>query len=469
MLICASKSWQMPLCFIVRSAFCVMLMTTGPVGANGWRLAETTGIPDGTFLSGSFRVRYENLNGRYRSGRSGSDEVLALRTLLHGGIDLGNVRIGAEIEDSRQEMGDSGTPLSATLVNTAELLQAYFQWTVDDLSGFGTKGILKAGRQTMDLGSRRLLARNRYRNTLNAFTGADWQMTLGNGIQARAFYVLPVVRTPGDSSSLNQNEVDIDEEDINFRFWGIQAKMDNTAWDGSAELYLLGLDENDTDERATRNREIYTGGFRFYRPRKAGQLDYQVESMIQWGQSRTSTISTTDLNHLAYFQHTELGYTFEHAWNPRLLVQFDYASGDDDPNDGKNNRFDTLFGARRFDFGPTSIYGAFARSNLISPGIKLQVKPAADTVSGFAGYRANWLASDRDSWTTANVVDASGLSGSFLGHQVEVRVRWDPAPGNLRLETGMVHLFQGEFGRNAPDAVAEGDSTYYYVQSIFSF
>jgi hypothetical protein len=468
MLMYASKSWQMPLCFIVRSAFCVMLMTTTPVGANGWRLAETAGIPNRTFLSGSFRVRYENLNGRYRLGRSGSDEVLVLRTLLHGGIDLGNVRIGAEIEDSRQEMGDSGTPLSATLVNTAELLQAYFEWTVDDLSGFGTKGILKAGRQTMDLGNRRLLARNRYRNTLNAFTGVDWQMTLGTGIHARAFYVLPVVRTPGDSSSLDQNEVDIDEEDINFRFWGIQASMDNTAWGGAVELYLLGLDENDTDERPTRNREIYTGGFRFYRPRKAGQIDYQVESMIQWGQSRTSTSSITDLNRLAHFQHAENGYTFEHAWNPRLLAQFDYASGDDDPNDGKNNCFDTLFGARRFDFGPTSIYGAFARSNPISPGIRLQVKPV-DTVSGFAGYRANWLASDHDAWTTATVVDASDLSGSFLGHQVEVRVRWNPTPGNLLLETGMAHLFQGEFGRNASDVVAEGDSTYYYIQSIFRF
>lgn len=468
MLICAYKPRRMPLCFFVRSAFCVMLMTTGPVVANGWRLAETASIPDGTFLSGSFRLRYENLDGRYRSGRSGSDEVLVLRTLLHGEIDLGNVRIGAEIEDSRQEMGDSGTPLSATLVNTAELLQAYFEWTVDDLLGSGIKGVLKAGRQTMDLGNRRLLARNRYRNTLNSFNGADWQMRFGDGIQARAFYVLPVVRTPSDSSSLDQNEVEFDEEDTNFRFWGIQASTDNTAWEGSAEIYLLGLDENDTDERATRNRKIYTGGFRLYRPRKACQFDYQVESMIQWGQSRTSTSSSTDLDHLAHFQHAEFGYTFEYPWNPRLLAQFDYASGDDDPNDGKNNRFDTLFGARRFDFGPTSIYGAFARSNLISPGIRLQVKPA-DTVSGFAGYRANWLESDRDAWTTANVTDASGLSGGFLGHQVEVRVRWDPAPGNLRLETGMVRLFQGEFGRDASDAVAEGDSTYYYVQSTFSF
>lgn len=92
-----------------------------------------------------------------------------------------------------------------------------------------------------------------------------------------------MVRTPSDSSSLDQNEVEFDEEDTNFRFWGIQASTDNTAWEGSAEIYLLGLDENDTDERATRNRKIYTGGFRLYRPRKACQFDYQVESMIQWG------------------------------------------------------------------------------------------------------------------------------------------------------------------------------------------
>lgn len=151
-----------------------------------------------------------------------------------------------------------------------------------------------------------------------------------------------------------------------------------------------------------------------------------------------------------------------------MLAQFDYASGDNDPNDGKNNRFDTLFGTRRFEFGPTSIYGAFARSNLISPGIRLQVKPA-DRVSGFAGYRANWLASDRDAWTTANVIDLSGLSGRFLGHQVEVRVRWDPVQRNLRLEIGIAHLFQGGFARNAPNASGKGYSTYYYVRSTVSF
>ena len=42
---------------------------------------------------------------------------------------------------------------------------------------------------------------------------------------------------------------------------------------------------------------------------------------------------------------------------------------------GENNRFDTLYGARRFDFGPTSIYGPFIRSNLNSPALRLFFKP----------------------------------------------------------------------------------------------
>ena len=78
---------------------------------------------------------------------------------------------------------------------------------------------------------------------------------------------------------------------------------------------------------------------------------------------------------MAGFAHASAGYTFDAAWTPRVRVAWDYASGDADPNDGQNNRFDTLFGARRFEYGPTGIYGAVFRANLNSPEIRLILKP----------------------------------------------------------------------------------------------
>ena len=97
------------------------------------------------------------------------------------------------------------------------------------------------------------------------------------------------------------------------------------------------------------------------------------------------------LQHQAWYQHLDVGYTFDMPWTPRFALEYDYASGDKDPNDGKDQRFDTLFGARRFEFGPTGIYGAFARSNINTPGYRIGINPRSD-VQAFLSHRAFWLA-----------------------------------------------------------------------------
>jgi hypothetical protein len=201
-----------------------------------------------------------------------------------------------------------------------------------------------------------------------------------------------------------------------------------------------------------------------------------VESAFQVGASRASASAsdTTDLDHSAHYQHAQIGYTFNAPWSPRFLAQYDYASGDDDPNDGDTERFDTLFGARRFEYGPTGIWGAFARSNIDSPGYRLIVKPT-DTVSAFIGHRMFWLASDQDAWTTTGTVstpairDKDGRSGDFLGHQIEASVTWNVIPKNLAVETGVAYLIKGDFAKNAPDASPEDDSTYFYAQTVLQF
>lgn len=90
-------------------------------------------------------------------------------------------------------------------------------------------------------------------------------------------------------------------------------------------------------------------------------------------------------------------------------------------------------------------------------------------MSGIFGYRAVWLASDRDQYTTARLQDPSGDSGSFVGHQLEWLLQYDARPGNLVFEIGGAHLAHGRFLENAPNAPAEGDSTYFYASAVTTF
>jgi hypothetical protein len=230
------------------------------------------------------------------------------------------------------------------------------------------------------------------------------------------------------------------------------------------------LHEDDSAKFPTRNRRLYTPGVRYSRARAKANWDYDFESVVQVGKVRNSAAAAdvTDLDHFAHFHHAEVGYTFAVPWSPRAYAVFDYASGDNSPTDDESNRFDTLFGARRFDHGPTGIYGAFARSNIESPGYGLNLKPTS-AVELEIKHRLYWLASDTDAWTTSGIRDASGASGSFIGNQLEAMIRWDLLPGNLRLELGGAHLFAGEFIERAPNAAGKGDSTYGYASLELRF
>ena len=115
-----------------------------------WQLATAVGAPDWLKLSGETRVRYETLDGQFRAGREGSDQLLLFRSLLLAEADFGKVAIGAELQDSRTYLADDGTPLGSSIANPLDILQLYVR--VDELPGvFGenSSSQLKVGRQTV--------------------------------------------------------------------------------------------------------------------------------------------------------------------------------------------------------------------------------------------------------------------------------------------------------------------------------
>jgi hypothetical protein len=210
-------------------------------------------------------------------------------------------------------------------------------------------------------------------------------------------------------------------------------------------------------------------GARLARPASKGAFDYDLEAIRQSGHARatTSASDNAQLDVSAYFLHAEVGRSFGGTWSPRLALQYDRASGDGS-NSETYTRFDTLFGARRGEYGPTSLYGAVQRSNLSSPGVRLDVVPDKRW-DGFIAYRALWLEDASDSFAATGVRDRTGLSGKFAGHQIEARARYWLVPKVARIDTGAAFLIKGRFLRDAPNAPDTGDTTYGYFDLTFTF
>lgn len=147
------------------------LLSAEQAAPMAWRVHDALGLPPWLQLSFEHRTRYESVDNQFRALGTGGDQVIAFRTLALLEATFASWRVGGEFMDSRLALDDSGTPIDTTQVDEAELLQAYAAWNTKNLLGSYLSAEFKGGRQTIDLGSRRLVARNSFRNTINSFTG----------------------------------------------------------------------------------------------------------------------------------------------------------------------------------------------------------------------------------------------------------------------------------------------------------
>lgn len=439
-----------------------------------WNLHDALKLPKWLSVSVEQRTRYETMDGRFNASGKGGDQQIPLQTDLWLQANLGAFKIGAEFMDSRALGADSGSGVNNTHADQADFLQGYLAWADQNFLYSGIGAEVVAGRQTLNLGSRRLIARNAMRNTINNFTGLKLRLIDYDKWQFNGFVTIPVNRYPTTSTEILDEIQDFDEEDTHTWFSGGILEVSNLFWNINSELYLYHLDEGDSQRNLTRNRRYFTPGMRFYLKPKKDQFDFQTETIGQFGTVRATTAATDGLDqqHSAWYQHLDVGFTFDIPWSPRLGLEYDYASGDHDPNDNKDQRFDTLYGARRFEFGATGIYGAFARSNINTPAYRITAAPRSDVQLGLS-HRFFWLAEDKDGWTTTGTAttmlrDRSGRTNNFIGQQLEMTARWD-FNSSLNFETGWAHLFKGAFAKQTTNAPAKEDVDYFYVQSQLRF
>ena len=417
-------------------------------------LRTTLRLPDWIDLGLENRTRFETYDHPWRTsqsiGNGSADPQIALRSRLRFGLGgNGPIRFLFEGQDARAYLNkDPGDFRDTTTVNEFDILQLFGSLTVSNVMGTGLRTDFHFGRMTMDFGRRRLIARNDFRNTTNSFDGFHWQINQGQIWRLRAFFVEPVVR----------DDVSLDRQYDKSLFWGTYLESRHFPW-LQLDAYYLGL--NDRRVANVANHRTYsTFGGRLYKDPKAGEPDYEIETSWQFG-----TRGLTD--HFAHFQHVDLGYTLTLPWTPRLVFHYDYASGDRKPGDTQDEGFDTLFGARRWEYGPTGIFGPFFRTNLHSPGWRLIITPAPEWTLQVK-HRVWYLAQARDFFGSSGLRDPTGRAGTSLGHDVELRAQW-AINTNLDVDIGYVHWFKGSYFDRLPSSASlpsggSKDADYFYLQ-----
>lgn len=412
---------------------------------------------DGFALSGNVRLRYEALDGQARAGLDDRIDLVSLRSVLAADYRSGPLHVGLELWDSRVWDGHPGEGIGTGEVNTLEPVQAYVAADLGPLLGPGSKSSVQLGRFMLNLGARRLVAADDYRNTTNGYTGARIDLASGTGGSATLIYVLPQMRRPDDEASVLDNDAAIDRESADLRLWGGYAAQ-TLSRRSMIELGYIGLAERDAPGRPTRNRHLHSMSLRLMRDPAPASLDFEVEGIWQMGRVRAGTApGAAPLDVAAWFVHADAGYSFAGPLRARLSAEFDYASGD--RSGGDYGRFDTLFGMRRGDFVPAGIFAQTHRANILTPGLRLEMAPGK-RIDLFANWHPMWLASRTDAFSTTGVRDATGRSGRFAGHMIDGRLRWWTVPRLLRTEINASWLGKGRFLRDAPNAPGGGDVRY---------
>ena len=373
------------------------------------------------------RWRYEFRQNDYGSSALDADVAVVSRSLLYVGVRevIDPLRFAFEVQDARRFLTERAPdPKVSDYVEPIQALaQLYFPETVSDMPLR-----LSFGRMTLDAIDRRLITRNRNRNTINTFDG--FRLRLGDEKQlweVESFALRPTLRSVESIKRLDETADDVS-------LYGLIGYWRPLSPGAVFEPYWLWLDQRKAPKLAQR-RNLHTLGLHAYGQwRGAHSWDYDFSLAAQVGEAQ-------DLRHRAFAAHAEVGYTFSAPYSPRLAAWLNYASGDRNAQDQVDNRFDPLFGASYAFYGYTSY---FVWQNVVNPSLRLSVQPTK-ALRCEVHYRAYWLASASDEWARGgNRRDATGQSGSFVGQELDARVVWQVSK-HLEMDASYAHFVPGGF------------------------
>jgi hypothetical protein len=369
------------------------------------------------------RVRMESRTG-LGFGRDRELENPFFRTRIGAHIQAAPwMEFGVMGQDARSP--GYGGPAPGNARDPFDLQEAYVELFGNRKTGWGAS----AGRRIIGYGEQRLLG------------APDWAHTGRTFDSAQLYYRWAGVRV----EALLMSSVQVRPEAFNRpvlsdRVWGTYNRF------GPVDAYLL-------------RHDIPDGGTNTLGGRVAGPIGAGLRLSIE-GVAQNGSMGTLD--HRAFAWHSTLSRAFQLRWPVELSVEYNYASGSDDPA-RRSGTFDQLYPANHEKYGQADLFGW---RNLQHARTFDSIKFQKLTLRLM--YSSYWLASPRDALYNLQgrpiVRSPLGTAGRHVGHEVDIFATY-PWRGFL-WGAGFAHFFAGEFIRNTTPGV---NPRYVYFFQTYGF
>ncbi|MEE8425478.1 MAG: alginate export family protein [Elusimicrobiota bacterium] len=407
--------------------------------------AYAEGIP--IDFSGQFRLRAESTdvasyNPATPGARRGAD-MLLFRTRLGAKIDAAEgVNIFLQLQDSRTSGSEASVAANS---GNVDMHQAYLD--LADLGGLPIS--LRTGRFEMNYGDGRLVNHLPWSNVARAWDGVRLRYQKeGRFIDAFSTVVRETADTKRDHlfSGLYFSCPKIENHVFDFYFF------DREFTDGSF------TSETGTSGVATGgNLSDRTVGTRI--KGKAGIVDYSGEAAWQFGRRAGDTVR-------AWATALTAGVNIPTAGSPRIGAEYDYASGDADPSDGRYTTFDPIYPFGHALQGHADVFSWRNGHDMVA---KLKLEPM-EGLKAFIDYHHYRLVHARDAWygaaTTQIARDATGVSGKHVGDEVNISFKTSFRKV-LKLWAGYAHFFPGSYAKSA--TLFPRDKDWGFFQATLNF
>ena len=383
-------------------------------------------LPRWIRFSGEYRVRLEGVDGvGFRS--SGSDAFVLGRLRLNATLaPVSWLKLQLQGQDA-QVVARNIKPDAAPFEDTFDLRQAYIELGNPEARTFG----LRVGRQELVFGEQRLVG---HLNWFNAARSFDAVRTTLRNSQVR----LDVFA----SSVVNAKDGDWNKRTDGNNLHGAYGSLAKLVPNATVEPYVFWrLAPGQRTETGTAARlDSKTVGVRWV-GKLPSRLDYGVEMAAQ-----TGSVASDDVS--AWAGHWVLGYTAAVPYTPRLVAEYNYASGDSNPKDGQRQTFDQLFPTGHDKYGLANQVG-WKNVHDIRSGIEFKPSPK---MAASAFYHSWWLADPHDGLYNAGGAlvarVASGAAGRHIGQEADFQGTYT-FNNLLQFGGGFGHVFPGTFLKNA--------------------